>query len=485
MNNEEKIKSNIYKKLKKRFIKKLDNDVPNPYAKRKFSLWPLWAKIALPVGSISLAGSIAVAIIVPNVMNKNNDSGQTTSLLDPVGNDQYPVEVETYEPLPNEGILPACAPKTERSYNLQSLDGNFVSRASTKTLESLDNYFSNEYNRNCVLSPASYFLNIASVAAVSDGFDLEEFGLDDPEEDTKTFLESFNCESSDSQGVITTYKSGVLHQQVGDFVKFVDEKREAVATKYIATAVANRGNYHSQAEKYFKENVGIDIHIPEHDMRNNGVITYSALSMVDNANEFKTEMNDFYSEDKPMEVPTAVYGTEERTTQGYICFGSTYTAFSIRITNSYLLIVLPNEGVSLESISISEAYQSYRTARSYVKLYGYIPYFNVSSESVDLTSNLKSKLNNSEKLYSKLIEDDDSIAFNDLNYKFLQSSTFEFNKKGISAQTILSGGGGASGIAKGVYEINVNRPFYAMALRDDFPLFVCKVNNPRIDSSHV
>ena len=98
---------------------------------------------------------------------------------------------------------------------------------------------------------------------------------------------------------------------------------------------------------------------------------------------------------------------------------------------------------------------------------------------------MKSKLNNSEKLYSKLIEDDDSIAFNDLNYKFLQSSTFEFNKKGISAQTILSGGGGASGMPKGVYEINVNRPFYAMALRDDFPLFVCKVNNPRIDSSHV
>ena len=457
---------NFEEKLKKRLIKQLNKDVPNPYSKKRFSLWPLWAKIALPVGSVALTGCIVAAIIVPNVTKNNN-------VIAPIDN---PIVVETFDPLPNEGFSTACAPKNTRM--IPNLERSFVNRTSTKTIQNLENYFADKKNKNCVLSPASYLLTISAVAAVSDNFNLEAFGLEDAGEDTKTFLEALNCSYTSNNITMSQYDAGVLHQQVGPSFKFVEEKRQQVSDYYIGTAVANRGNYMKQAEEYFSENVGITIPIPDPRLPNDGVITYGALKMHDHCDAFATENNDFYVDNNPISVPTGIFGTKEKPKTTAYYQSENYLAFRLRIYSTEMIIVLPNEGVSLESISISEAYQSYLNEHlTSTRVYGYIPYFHLQTLSVDLTENVLSRFSGNELLYSKLLEEG-MIAGNSI-IRCLQSSDFQFSDKGIDAQSVTVFGAGSGAMPpQSLIEINVNRPFYAITLRDNFPLFICKVNNP-------
>ena len=56
---------NLEKKMQKRGNKNLDAMTPNLYEKPH--RFPLWAKIAIPAGSVALASALALAIIVPNI----------------------------------------------------------------------------------------------------------------------------------------------------------------------------------------------------------------------------------------------------------------------------------------------------------------------------------------------------------------------------------------------------------------------------------
>lgn len=454
-------------KLKKRLIKQLDKDVPNPYVKNKFTLWPLWAKIALPVGSLVLTGSIVAAIIVPNIIKNNG-----INIIE-----NPPAEI-VYDPLPNEGYSAACAPKNTRM--VLDLDKNFVNRTSKTTIQNLEDFFKNDLNENCVLSPASYLLTISAVAAVSDNFDLEAFGLEDAREDTKTFLEALNCSYTNNNNItMCQYDAGVLHQQVGPTYEFVEEKREEVSDYYIGTARANLGNYVKQAEQYFADKVGLTIPIPNPKLRGDGVVTYGALKMHDQCDAFDTENNKFYIDgsDDPVSVPTAVLGTETkpRTTSFYQ--SDDYLAFILSIYSTRMLIVLPNKDVSLESISLSEAYDNYLHARfTSTKVYGYLPYFHLKTLSVELTEYVLSKMTGNELLYSKLLKE--GVRSDSLNIHCYQSSDFQFSDKGIDAQSITVFDVSSSMSPKLLTEIKVDRPFYAITLKDDFPMFICKVNNP-------
>ena len=72
------------KKMKKRGMQKLDALVKNPYQNQKEEEikkpFPLWAKIVIPVASVSFASILAFAIIVPSILpglsNTSMDMGQ-------------------------------------------------------------------------------------------------------------------------------------------------------------------------------------------------------------------------------------------------------------------------------------------------------------------------------------------------------------------------------------------------------------------------
>ena len=477
-------------KLKKQLIKQLDKDVPNPYAKKGFSLWPLWAKIALPVGSLALTCSVVAAIIVPNVLNKGGqsssyttdnpvtnpiDSGNTnpdTGQTNPIDNNNDSSNGEQNIDQPIQFVFDALtvgAPKNTDS--ISSFDSSFVSRTAMKTIQNLENYFAVSANENCVLSPASYLLTISAIAAVSDNFDLEAFGLENASEDTKNFLEALNCSISNNDSIVSKYDAGILHQQVGPRYAFDDEKREQISDYYIGTSIADTTNYNKQAEQYFKEKVDLTIPIPDPNINpNGGIITYGALKMRDYCEKFQSEQCLFYVNDKPRFPQCAMlYGTYD------VYQNDKFLAFKLEINSSCMAIVLPNVGVSLESISISEAYDTIiNESFTPIETEGYVPYFRLNSSSVDLTSNLQSRLTGNELLYSKLVKED--VDTTELSTTCLQSSDFKFIENGIVAESITVVGD--AGIAPHDTGICVNRPFYAITLKDNFPLFVCKINNP-------
>ena len=62
----------------------------------------------------------------------------------------------------------------------------------------------------------------------------------------------------------------------------------------------------------------------------------------------------------------------------------------------------------------------------------------------------------------------------------LQTSDFEFNRYGVSGEsiTVMEFATSPEPEEHEVIELKVDRPFYAISLKDDFPLFVNKVNDP-------
>lgn len=432
---------NFEKRMQKRGNERLDLYTPNLYENKKH--FPLWAKIVVPVGSVVIASSIALAVIIP-IINNNN----------------YFVK----------------APSAKR---LVTLDDDIVSRTASKTLSAFDELLQNVSKKDYLISPASFLLAATGVAAVSDGVDLSSFGISDPSRDVKSLLESWNFvyeENNEYNPQYCRFDSGVLHQQVGPTYRFDKNKQKEISDSYIATSVASLEDYHKQATSYFHDTIGFSIPIPDPNLKTDGVITYGAIRMKDYVPKgLISGMREFTVDSKTSKIDSYIFGQQYAPYYLKHYQSKNYQAFELKMSYTSLLIVLPNEGVNLEDISISEAYSSFNNNKEYVYAYGYVPYFHLTEEEADLTKFFPTK----GRYYSKLLS---GGVFNDLGLdKVIQSSDFEFGKYGVSGEsiTVISfSSTSATVTTTNSIEINVNRPFYAISLKDGFPLFVNKVNNP-------
>ena len=199
---------------------------------------------------------------------------------------------------------------------------------------------------------------------------------------------------------------------------------------------------------------------------------------------FETKKNDFYIGDKKVSIDTATLGSINWPMQHLTYFENEhYQTFAFRINGTSLQIILPREGVSLESISVSEAYTNFISSKTSRNIYGYVPYFHLNTDSFDITPSISKKFTGQEKLYTNLLVNENALRTDDAGFyiKALQTSDFEFCEKGVFGETITAIGAGSSSMpdTKDPLLIEVNRPFYAISLLDDFPLFVNKVNDPR------
>lgn len=370
-----------------------------------------------------------------------------------------------------------------RSTKFQELSSDTVSRTAYKAIEDLSPYFmKSDLNSNYVLSPASYLLATAGLASVSDNFNNDAFGFSsDSLEDTKELLTAWNFEYRNSdRGDYCYFRSAVLHQQVGDTYVFDEEKRSECKTNHISTMVSSEKDYRKQAQNFFHNEIGLTIDVP--DAKNkNGVNTYGGLVMKDYvANGLRNSKNSFTTyENKNIDVDSYAFGSTNFPTYVKYYKASNYQVFKLGINDTSLLIVLPDEGVNLNTIDVSEAYQNYIKEADYVPSRGYVPFYHIRTESEDLTSALSNKLTGEEVFYSKLLKED---VKNDLALSVvLQSSDFEFNKYGVSGQSITveaMAGSAAPGERPTPIELYINRPFYAISLKDNFPVFVSAVYDP-------
>ena len=441
---------NFEKRMKKHIDDTLDQTVPNPYPKKR--AFPTWAKIVIPTASVALTASIALAVILPTLNTASETRGKQFFVAH------------------------------EKASIVKQMGTSMVNRTATKTLQALDSYFAATENQNYVLSPASYLLAVSSVAAVSEGFDLAAFGLEDAEKDCKTLLESWNFryENTDERNpAYCQFDSAILHQQVGNTYRFDAKKQEQIANDYIATCASSLKNYHDDATDYFHNKVGLTIPIPDPHLTADGVISYGAFKMKDYVpGGFGSYDADFHLGKKTIQVPSRHFGSVYWPLYVPYYKGENYQAFSMKINYTDLLFVLPDEGLTPESISLSSAYAEFMEHKHSQASVGYVPYFHLVTESVDITGAMAGSLTGKEKVYAKLLEDD---VVNNLSLdSVLQTSDFEFNRYGVSGEsiTVVTYSGSSAPVEHQVVELKVDRPFYAISLKDDFPLFVNKVNDP-------
>ena len=172
-----------------------------------------------------------------------------------------------------------------------------------------------------------------------------------------------------------------------------------------------------------------------------------------------------------------VFATEDWPTEHLYYKGSNYSVLKQSIAYTQLLIVLPDENVDINDVNVAEAYQKFMEEKANVRAYGYIPLFHDHSENVNLTELFRSSFDGNEILMDKLLKDD---VVNDLLLEqVLQTSDFELNEYGVCGESITAAwSAGATRPQGELIEFNVDKPFYAISLYDNFPLFVNKVNNP-------
>lgn len=388
-------------------------------------------------------------------------------------------------------LLGACSAKANvnlmhtpiRNAELQHLSNDTVARTAFKAINDLSPYFANyEKDENYVLSPSSYLLAVAGLASATDNFNNSQFGLNaDASSDVGELLNAWNFEYDEKEnGDYCFFKSAILHQQVGERYAFDDKKREEFNKEHISTMVSSLGSYLSDAQYFFKDEIGLDLQIPDMNLKNDSVVAYGGIKMKDYvADGLNAKDNQFKTYDgKEITVSSYSFGNQKYGKVISYYKGDNYQVFSVNISLTSLLIVLPDENVNVTDIDVSDAYKKYIDEGESKTAYGYIPFFHAKTEGEYITEALTNKLTGEEAFYSKLLRD---YVVNDLSVSsVIQSSDFEFNEYGVSGEsiTVIALEGSAAPVEATPIEINVNRPFYAVSLKDDFPIFVSMVLDP-------
>lgn len=357
-----------------------------------------------------------------------------------------------------------------------SLSSSLVGRTALPALRSLERPL-REAPGNFVVSPASYLLAVAGLSAVSDNFPNSAFGLqEDGGADLSALINAWNFkyvydEPGESQKYCS-FLSAVAHQQVGSTYAFDLNKRQSAVQDGVSTMVSSLDSYHNDASRFFNDKLGFSIPVPDPLMTTDGVLTYGAFKMKDCVpGGLRTSNEQFLDKSVSSHSFGSVYYPE------YLPYykGENYQAFRITIAYTDLFIVLPDEEVDIQQISLSNALQEFKEGQLTVPAVGYVPYFHVRTEMANFVSALGSKLTGSEVFYSKLLADG---VHNNLRLSaVLQTSDFEFSRYGASGEsiTVIATSGSPAPIEHEVVRLEVNRPFYAISSKDGFPLFANKI----------
>lgn len=384
--------------------------------------------------------------------------------------------------------LSACAsnavvnlPKSKKAMHIRN---DIAKRIGTKAADVLNEFVQDTESEDCVYSPASFALAISALAVVSDNMDISCFGFTDPEEDVKQLLEAWNFEV-EGEKQNTLFRSAVLHQQIGPKYSFDSEKQKKLADNYIASVVSTKDGYQKDAQRFFDKYVDLKLQVPNLPLtEDSGAATYAALKMRDSKlNGFGVYQDDFNFKNKVEKVDTVHFGSEEFPDDVRYYKGNNYAMFDMRISNTDLVILLPDEDANINNINIDGAYSNFLEHSSVVPAYGYIPYFHNTTNCANLSS-IIDKINPHTSGFgfmSKLLKD---TVVNDLKIKsILQSSDFEFDENGVKGESITVISLDPTSPAPNPEKpepivLNVDRPFIAYSTYDDFPLFINKVSNP-------
>lgn len=241
-------------------------------------------------------------------------------------------------------LLGACGAKTNINLmhtpiinsKLQDLSSEIVERTAYKAINDLMPFFTKyEKNENYVLSPSSYLLAVSGLVAATDNFDNSLFGLNaDASMDVDQLLNAWNFEYSEKEkGDYCCFKSAILHQQVGKRYAFDDKKREDFNKEHISTMVSTLDSYISDAQYFFKDEIGLSLQIPNLGLKNDSVVAYGGIKMKDYVpNGLSTVDNKFLTYGgKDITVSSYSFGNKKYGKRVRYYKGENYQAFSVDI----------------------------------------------------------------------------------------------------------------------------------------------------------
>ena len=363
-------------------------------------------------------------------------------------------------------------PKNQGRVHLE-LD-NYKSIASFASKDLVPFLFEEAENSTC--SPASYALALGGVVSASanvESFATKSgFSSTDYQKEFKGLLNGLNWMEKKN-----SLRSAVLYQQIGPSLAFDDAKREKMAGEYISSMVSSHESYLEDAQNFFKKEIDLNLQLPQLTNEDDMIATYGALKLLDYFSYDAPDVkNDFYVEEgKKISVNTYSLVANERDYYE----NDKYASLCQRINCTDVFFILPKDGVELIDIDPYQAYLDYLSKAETVNVTGYLPYFHVKNQ-IDITSPVRQK--NSDKkirFFDKLLKDDVDREYLDVD-SGKQVNDFEFSPKGVKGEsvTVIAVDVASAPIEQKSVTFKVDKPFYALSLYDDFPLFISKITDP-------
>ena len=335
---------NFEKEMKKMGNKNLDKLTPNLYEKPK--TFPLWAKLAIPIGSVALASALAISIIIPNMRSRMTDPLSAVQLV--------------------KASVTKVSDKCDRNMSQATYDSY---SAFAKKFSSLMMEVNNkEKEDSLAISIPDAYLCLAITGVISDN---------DARNDILNYLElpSMDALRTSVKEVLSTMATLFRNQEgklVGGYnlnsiwlnpekVHLIKEKDEELyndlaeifdASLYFEALTSKNAN------QYLKENGLKDMPTPEIKLNDEDPSAMNVMSVFYCLDYFDQEAKEFYKQqyesrnhlmDFTYNGKTEKVDYIERTTLDNVYEGNNFYGSSMGIGNLQMQFFLPNEKTALPS----------------------------------------------------------------------------------------------------------------------------------------
>lgn len=326
---------------------------------------------------------------------------------------------------------------------------------------------------NSVYSPLGLALSLAGTALASNGSEkvLSELGIS--EESYLPLVRSLNFDFKSEptgpgeQGHNSSLRCFAFLQAIGGNVSVNEEEASRLAELGISNISSSFKTYKDDAQAVLDELSGREMPMPNFEIPSDydaAAACYSGVSLIDSREEAGTvpgEFASYYGEsigDVDCQPIDGLYRYYD---------GDGYQAMRFGISATDMTIVLPDEGVTLEQISLSEATLEFEDNAKTAALEGYVPYFKLTQQ-IDYTPYL-SQFGIRTQLFGRFVT---SLPLTGVIC--LQKTEFEFAPKGVDGKSVtviaaFPEAGDVSGPEP--IEFEVNRPFYFVSSYRGMPLF--------------
>lgn len=340
-----------------------------------------------------------------------------------------------------------------------------------------------EKEENSLFSPISFYNNIALISLTSsNGLKyMNKFGYDSEfsyESDFKNISKLLlSGETSDK-----TYFRSINHLEYLNIKSLNEDYLEKIGKKYEISSFNYPliTDFTSYTMEFIKNVAGMEVEISPETFAHyvNGAFAFNNLKIKDSFSSSRTTFKSSFR-GRNVEAKDTDFISTSNSGKFINNENEKVYIFDMKINKTSLRIILPYEGVDINSINLNRLDLTLKDVEE-VPLEIDIPLFELETKFEDYSYLLnKYDINFKSKPFDKTIKTvtGDSTYFSgESSFISYQMGKFKLDENGIEGEaTSISGEGNKGTNEIGQLYLNVDRPFYAISMYQDLPLFVNKV----------